>query len=171
MRIVNAGRRLVLLDARGAGLDVEKASDGRFSSDPQAIFTRWDEFREWAAARGDRGDFAVDPAELGAPTPLPRQVFAIGLNYADHVRESKMGRPDSPTVFTKFQTSITGRPPPSSCPAGTSSLMRPPGSGTRGTRSEFAAATAGLGVGHAVLKVGCGTGQLAERLACFGRRR
>ena len=56
MRIVNVGRRLVLLDASGAGLDVEKASDGRFSSDPQAIFTRWDEFREWAASpRGPRG--------------------------------------------------------------------------------------------------------------------
>ena len=39
---------------------------------------------------------------------MPRQVFAIGLNYADHVSESKMGRPDSPTVFTKFQSSITG---------------------------------------------------------------
>ena len=108
MRIVNVGQRLVLLDASGAGLDVEKASDGRFSRDPQAIFSQWDEFREWAAARGDRGDFAVDQAELGAPSPLPRQVFAIGLNYADHVSESKMGRPDSPTVFTKFQSSITG---------------------------------------------------------------
>ncbi len=30
MRIVNVGQRLVLLDASGAGLDVEKASDGRF---------------------------------------------------------------------------------------------------------------------------------------------
>ena len=108
MRIVNVGQRLVLLDALGAGLDVEKASDGRFSGDPQAIFGQWDAFREWAAARGDRADCAVDPAGLGAPTPMPRQVFAIGLNYADHVSESKMGRPGSPTVFTKFQSSITG---------------------------------------------------------------
>ena len=41
-------------DASGAGLDVDKASDGRFSGDPQAIFGQWDAFREWAAAR-DRG--------------------------------------------------------------------------------------------------------------------
>lgn len=54
MRIVNVGQRLVLLDASGAGLDVEKASDGRFSGDPQAIFGRWDAFREWAGAH-DRG--------------------------------------------------------------------------------------------------------------------
>jgi 2,4-didehydro-3-deoxy-L-rhamnonate hydrolase len=108
VRIVNVGHRLVLLDASGAGLDVEKASDGRFSADPQAIFAQWDEFRDWAAGQAGRADEAVDPAELGAPTPAPGQVFAIGLNYADHVSESKMGRPDSPTVFTKFPSSITG---------------------------------------------------------------
>jgi len=108
VRIVNVGQRLVLQGPSGAGLDVEKASDGRFSGDPQAIFGQWDEFREWAAAQEGRADMAIDPAGLGAPTPDPRQVFAIGLNYADHVSESKMGRPDSPTVFTKFPSAITG---------------------------------------------------------------
>ena len=108
MRIANVGQRLVLLDGSGAGLDVEKASDGRFAADPQAIYGQWDEFRDWASGQQGRAALAVDPAELGAPAPAPRQVFAIGLNYADHVSESKMGRPDSPTVFTKFQSSITG---------------------------------------------------------------
>jgi 2,4-didehydro-3-deoxy-L-rhamnonate hydrolase len=108
VRIVNVGQRLVLLDKSGAGLDVEKASDGRFAADPQAIYGQWDEFRDWASGQEGRADLAVAAADLGAPTPVPRQVFAIGLNYADHVSESKMGRPDSPTVFTKFQTSITG---------------------------------------------------------------
>jgi 2,4-diketo-3-deoxy-L-fuconate hydrolase len=108
VRIATVGQRLVLLDGSGAGLDVEKASDGRFAADPQAIYGQWDEFRDWAGGQEGRTDLAVDPAELGAPTPSPRQVFAIGLNYAEHVSESGMGRPDSPTVFTKFPSSITG---------------------------------------------------------------
>jgi 2,4-didehydro-3-deoxy-L-rhamnonate hydrolase len=55
VRIVNVSGRLVLVDASGAGLDVEKASDGRFPGDPQAIFAQWDEFRDWAAGGGGRG--------------------------------------------------------------------------------------------------------------------
>jgi ubiquinone/menaquinone biosynthesis C-methylase UbiE len=35
---------------------------------------------------------------------------------------------------------------------------------------EFVTATAGLGTGAAVLEIGCGTGQLTERLACSGFR-
>ena len=38
----------------------------------------------------------------------PGKIVAIGLNYMDHVRESKMEPPKRPLVFTKFTTSIIG---------------------------------------------------------------
>ena len=112
MRIANVAGRATLVtpsESGGyAGLDIAKASDGRFPADPQAIFEHWDELHEWGVANGDRADVAISAGDLGAPTPAPRQVFAIGLNYADHINESKMGRPPAPAVFTKFPTSVTG---------------------------------------------------------------
>jgi 2-keto-4-pentenoate hydratase/2-oxohepta-3-ene-1,7-dioic acid hydratase in catechol pathway len=108
VRIANLAGRATLLGLDGTGLDVEKASDGAFPADPQALYGHWDRLREWAVGQENRAEIAIDPAELGPPVPAPSQVFAIGLNYADHVAESRLGRPDTPAVFTKFPTSITG---------------------------------------------------------------
>jgi 2,4-diketo-3-deoxy-L-fuconate hydrolase len=119
MRIANVAGRAVLLGAGGAGLDVGKASNGAFPADPQALYRRWDEFRDWAAGREGDADTEIDPAEVGAPTPLPRQVFAIGLNYAEHAGESGIAAPSAPVVFTKFPTSITGPYAPVRLPCAT----------------------------------------------------
>lgn len=107
MRIANLSGRLALLTASGA-VDVEQASDGLFTSDPQAVYPRWAEFRAWAVTAPAAGATTFDTADLRAPCPAPRQVFGIGLNYRDHVAESGLSLPDSPTVFTKFASSLTG---------------------------------------------------------------
>ena len=46
----------------------------------------------------------------GAETPVqrPGKIFAIGLNYADHIAESNMGTPERQVWFTKAQTSVNG---------------------------------------------------------------
>ncbi|MFF5931195.1 fumarylacetoacetate hydrolase family protein [Streptomyces hydrogenans] len=108
MRIANISGRLALV-VDGRAVDVEKASGGRFSADPQAVYERWEEFRSWAAAAELPAGTALDPAELGSPAPAPRQTLAIGLNYRDHAAESGFAVPEGlPPVFTKFVTSITG---------------------------------------------------------------
>lgn len=107
MRIVNHGGRLGLV-ADGGVIDVETASGGRFGSDVQAIYDQWDDFVAWAAGASTASVTPLDETKLGAPAPMPRQVFAIGLNYIDHALEAKMDVPDAPVVFTKFPTSITG---------------------------------------------------------------
>ena len=40
--------------------------------------------------------------------PAPGQVFAIGLNYRDHVSETGRDLPESPVVFTKYPSSFSG---------------------------------------------------------------
>jgi 2-keto-4-pentenoate hydratase/2-oxohepta-3-ene-1,7-dioic acid hydratase in catechol pathway len=106
MHLGNLEGRLCLVGDHRA-LDVERASGGRFGSDPQAVYDDWDAFAGWASGAD------LDAAEpfdggLGAPAPRPRQVFALGLNYALHAREAGLDLPPMPLVFTKFPSCIVG---------------------------------------------------------------
>lgn len=44
--------------------------------------------------------------ELCAPVPAPRKIICIGLNYRDHAAESGAAIPQSPIVFSKFNTCV-----------------------------------------------------------------
>jgi 2-keto-4-pentenoate hydratase/2-oxohepta-3-ene-1,7-dioic acid hydratase in catechol pathway len=106
MRVGNLAGRLTLFTDEGA-IDVERASDGAFGSDPQAIYARWPEFLHWAAtAPGEPVAYSV--GDLRPPAPRPAQVFAIGLNYPDHAAEGGVDVPEWPMVFTKWVSSFTG---------------------------------------------------------------
>jgi 2-keto-4-pentenoate hydratase/2-oxohepta-3-ene-1,7-dioic acid hydratase in catechol pathway len=108
MRIAAVSQRLCLIKAGGA-IDVHAASNGRFDADPAAVYPRWREFTGWAASTSLPGPQPFAPEALGSPSPAPRQVYGIGLNYSDHVAESGFAKPDtSPPVFTKFPSCITG---------------------------------------------------------------
>ena len=110
MRLANLAGRLTLVLDDGRGADVEALSAGAFDADPQAVFGRWGEFLRWASGLdlADVAGEAFDPAALGPPVPRPRQVFAIGLNYRGHARETGAPIPDRPVVFTKFASCLTG---------------------------------------------------------------
>jgi 2-keto-4-pentenoate hydratase/2-oxohepta-3-ene-1,7-dioic acid hydratase in catechol pathway len=108
MRIANLHGRLVLIAEDRKAVDIADASGGRFSPDPQAVYPRCAEFREWATTTSLRAGQTFDVADLGSPAPAPRQLFAIGLNYHTHAAESGFAPPPSPSVFTKFDSSIAG---------------------------------------------------------------
>lgn len=62
------------------------------------------------------GDYDLDAVELLAPIPVPGTIFAIGLNYADHVAEMGSTLPEWPTLFVKVNTSATAPGGPVRCP-------------------------------------------------------
>jgi len=43
-----------------------------------------------------------------APTPRPRTILALGLNYADHAKELEFKAPEEPLVFIKGESTLTG---------------------------------------------------------------
>ncbi|MGY4718694.1 fumarylacetoacetate hydrolase family protein [Naumannella huperziae] len=112
MKLANLGGRAALITGAGRALDVHAASDGRFGPEPAGIYDAWPEFVDWTREIGaGRDDQAVefDPAELGPPSPQPRQILAIGLNYAEHATESGFDSPTGlPPVFPKFLSALSG---------------------------------------------------------------
>jgi len=107
MRIANVRGRLTLLET-GSEIDVEQASKGRFSSDPQAVFGEWAAFKAWAPTVTGGPAVPIGDGDLGPPAPRPAQVFGIGLNYAAHAAEAGLPVPDKLPVFTKFPTCLAG---------------------------------------------------------------
>jgi 2-keto-4-pentenoate hydratase/2-oxohepta-3-ene-1,7-dioic acid hydratase in catechol pathway len=61
---------------------------------------------EAAVAKCER--YALSSVRLLAPLQRPGKIFAIGLNYADHIAESKMETPANQVWFTKAVTSVNG---------------------------------------------------------------
>ncbi|MCB1252952.1 MAG: fumarylacetoacetate hydrolase family protein [Austwickia sp.] len=106
MRMANVGGRAAI-STGGAWIDLEAASGGRFSADPQAAYGQVADIRDWAGG-GLSADAPEATGELGVPVPMPRQLIAIGLNYREHSIESKLAIPEHPVVFTKFQSSLVG---------------------------------------------------------------
>lgn len=103
---VTAGRAQIVRD--GIAFDIEAASDGAFGPSMPTVFEDWAPFRDWAATAVLNGGSPFDAAEADAPSPQPRQVFGIGLNYRAHQIESGFPEPAEPLVFTKFPSSIAG---------------------------------------------------------------
>jgi 2-keto-4-pentenoate hydratase/2-oxohepta-3-ene-1,7-dioic acid hydratase in catechol pathway len=75
--------------------------------------TMIDLIRQWpglkpalAAKAAAGGGVPLASVKLEAPVQRPGKVFAIGLNYADHIAESNMTTPERQVWFTKAQTSV-----------------------------------------------------------------
>ena len=73
------------------------------------LIARWDELKDTLTAKAAAGGgVPLASVKLEAPVQRPGKIFAIGLNYADHIAESKMGTPERQVWFTKAQTSVNG---------------------------------------------------------------
>jgi 2-keto-4-pentenoate hydratase/2-oxohepta-3-ene-1,7-dioic acid hydratase in catechol pathway len=115
--------RLVVIDGETA-VDLEQTSDARFPADPARLFDNWDSLAEWAATAKLDGE-KLPLTGLQNPVPAPRQVFAIGANYRNHLAEAT-GQPiedldgflpKDPLIFTKFRSSLAGPTDPIPLPS------------------------------------------------------
>ena len=114
MKIANIKGRAHIVTPTG-GIDIEAASEGKFSADSQRIIAQLDSLKAWY----EQSRPAEDPSlstdklqenltRLEAPVPHPNQVFAVGLNYKAHTAEVGRALPAEPMIFTKFPSCIVG---------------------------------------------------------------
>ena len=61
----------------------------------------------------------VDPADIRFAPPLsrPGKIICVGLNYHEHATESGFEKPQFPTVFARFASSLIGHGEPLVCPS------------------------------------------------------
>jgi 2-keto-4-pentenoate hydratase/2-oxohepta-3-ene-1,7-dioic acid hydratase in catechol pathway len=55
-----------------------------------------------------RAAIALDQVRLLAPVPRPGKFLGVGLNYADHIRETGLATPEFPTIFNKQTSCVIG---------------------------------------------------------------
>ncbi|MFV9452929.1 fumarylacetoacetate hydrolase family protein [Rhodococcus sp. NM-2] len=116
MRIANIDNRAALVfgdEGSERAVDIAHASRGRFGPELPAVYQAWDDVTGWVAEQDTHAltgnSVPIDRSLLRAPSPAPRQVFAVGLNYHAHAAESGFDSPTHlPPVFTKYASSFTG---------------------------------------------------------------
>jgi 2-keto-4-pentenoate hydratase/2-oxohepta-3-ene-1,7-dioic acid hydratase in catechol pathway len=82
--------------AAGAGVEAALAGGTR---DTTTLIER---------ARRGRTRLALADLEALAPVPRPGKIFAVGLNYADHIAETGLPTPEVPPIFAKYGNTIVG---------------------------------------------------------------
>jgi 2-keto-4-pentenoate hydratase/2-oxohepta-3-ene-1,7-dioic acid hydratase in catechol pathway len=60
------------------------------------------------ALKGNLPSIDLAGKRIGAPIARPWKVIGIGLNYADHAKESGMPIPPEPVMFTKASNTVVG---------------------------------------------------------------
>ena len=106
IRFGNAGNEKPgIIDYEGVKRDVsafgEDFDENFFGTDGMGRLAAWVKNQKNLPAVGEN-------VRLGAPLVRPSKIICIGLNYADHAKESGMALPSEPVVFFKATSALTG---------------------------------------------------------------
>jgi len=89
------------------GIRVDASAFGEDYDEPFFATDGLERLQTWLARQASLPPLP-DEVRLGPPTCRPSKLICIGLNYADHARESGMTIPDEPVIFFKATSAICG---------------------------------------------------------------
>lgn len=114
-----------------SGIAVDRNGEfiGILSDDPQFPGDLAELIRRGADALQFAHDLLIahgDPVDLEKvetlPPLIPEKIICVGLNYADHAAEANMQVPETPTLFSRFSSSLIGAGAPIGLPRVSSAL-------------------------------------------------
>ncbi|CAG9258799.1 fumarylacetoacetate hydrolase family protein [Paraburkholderia unamae] len=77
------------------------------------LLARGVDLASWGASRrADAEEFSSAAVTYLPPLARPGKLLCIGLNYADHTKESPYEQPDYPTIFARLNSSLIGHEAP-----------------------------------------------------------
>jgi len=101
---IDRGPRVAAL--RGSEIIDLHDADPALPSCPKALLANGPEATLRAEKALATGKPVATPVTWLPPIPSPEKIICIGLNYADHARETKATVPSCPVVFSKFATAL-----------------------------------------------------------------
>lgn len=102
-------------------VDLTEVAGG--AEDAIHVIESWDSLKYAVARHVDAApQIPLADVKILSPIARPGKVLAIGLNYADHIAETGLARPDRQLWFSKANTSINGPYDPIDLPIASSLL-------------------------------------------------
>jgi 2-keto-4-pentenoate hydratase/2-oxohepta-3-ene-1,7-dioic acid hydratase in catechol pathway len=108
-QLANINGRSALV-AQSHYYDLETLSGGELNADPMSALGHPRELSQLSASLDDAAPTGIlANVTIDCPVPWPRNVFAVGKNFADHAAETGADEiPEQPLIFTKFPSCLSG---------------------------------------------------------------
>ncbi|NTX19640.1 fumarylacetoacetate hydrolase family protein [Burkholderia cepacia] len=105
-------------------LGVREGNDIRVIGDDslESLLARGVDLATYGRDRTSAEVVSADDVTFLPPLTRPPKIICIGLNYADHTKESKYEQPDYPTIFFRVHTSLIAHRQPMIRPNASDSL-------------------------------------------------
>ncbi|SAK85679.1 5-oxopent-3-ene-1,2,5-tricarboxylate decarboxylase [Caballeronia pedi] len=97
-----------------ATLGVRDGDDVRvLGTEPlESVLARGVDLNEWARANASEEKLPMAGLRLLPPLQRPPKIICVGLNFADHTKESNYEQPAYPTLFLRVNTSLVAHDQP-----------------------------------------------------------
>ena len=90
----------------GGYVDLNRA-DSQLPVDLKDLVAGWPRLKERADAAVHSGEIlSAESVRILPPIPAPTKIICVGINYAEHARESGVDPPAEPILFSKFPSAL-----------------------------------------------------------------